>query len=102
MLSVLVNLVEEMADLCALKRVSLNTVSAFSDQDDEWPLALLSIYESIYTFECKKMQAMMKAKGLTADAKRGIPNGVTCYSTAIRPLIAYIDQWRAKYYSFSG
>ena len=54
-----------MADLCALKRVSLNTVSAFSDQDDEWPLALLSIYESIYTFECKKMQAMMKAKGLT-------------------------------------
>lgn len=44
----------------------------------------------------------MKAKGLAADAKRGIPDGVTCYSTAIRPLVAYIDQWRAKYYNFSG
>lgn len=48
------------------------------------------------------MQVIMKAKGLAADAKRGIPDGVTCYSTAIRPLVTYIDQWRAKYYNFTG
>jgi hypothetical protein len=50
--SVLIELIKEMADFCLSKKVELSQISAFSDKNDDWPRALLSIYESIYTVDC--------------------------------------------------
>jgi hypothetical protein len=49
---VLLNLIQEIADYCSTKQFDLSEVSAFSSKSDEWPRALLSIYESLYTLDC--------------------------------------------------
>lgn len=85
-----------MANFCVNKDVDLREISAFSLSNDEWPQALLSIYESIYTVDCQKMLRLMKSKGIEPQGKRHIPDAVVCYSTAIRPFLVYLDNWRVS------
>lgn len=49
---VLLNLIQEIADYCSTKQFDLSEISAFSNTSDEWPKALLSIYESLFTLDC--------------------------------------------------
>lgn len=42
------------------------------------------------------MARIMKTKGIESTSKRHIPDGVICYSTAIRPFLVFLDEWRAK------
>lgn len=90
---ILISLVQEMADHCRQKSVPLNSISAFSDASDEWPAAMLSIYESMYLADCQKMAALMKAKHLPPK-RRSIPDSVNCFSSVIRPFLSYIDSQR--------
>lgn len=45
MLSVFINLVEDMADLCHTKKVDLTSISPFELKTNDWHIALLQIYE---------------------------------------------------------
>lgn len=49
---VLLNLIQEIADYCSTKQFDLSEVSAFSNTSDDWPKALISIYESLFTLDC--------------------------------------------------
>lgn len=52
LVSCLLNLVVELADFCKQKEYDIKEVSAFNPDNDEWPNALLSIYEAIYLADC--------------------------------------------------
>lgn len=38
----------------------------------------------------------MEAKGIKNE-RRGVPSSVVCYSSAIRPFLNYLDDWRTNF-----
>ena len=53
--SVMISLIQEMTEHCNNNQLDLKSVSAFADHSEEWPRALLNIYESMYSLDCQKM-----------------------------------------------
>lgn len=95
LVSCLLNLVIELADHCLEREYDISGVSAFDPENDEWPNALLSIYEAIYLADCQKLIKIMTAKGMTPMGLK-IPEGVVCYSSSIRPFLTYLNDWRSR------
>jgi hypothetical protein len=84
-----------MASYCKSQKVDLSPISAFSDVSDEWPLAMLSIYESLYQADCQKLDKIMALKGINQKVK-GVPDSVICYSTAIKPFLMFLNDYRGN------
>jgi hypothetical protein len=55
LVTLLVQLVQEMSELCLASSVSLAAISAFDMKTNDWQIALLQIYENLYLSECRKV-----------------------------------------------
>ena len=64
LVSCLLNLVIELADHCFEKNYDISGVSAFDPTNEEWPNALLSIYEAIYLADCQKLVKILTKNGM--------------------------------------
>ena len=56
---------------------------------------MLSIYESLYTTDCQKLDKIMALKGIKVEQK-GVPDSVICYSTAIKPFLKFLNDFRGN------
>jgi len=52
LVSCLLNLVIELSEHCKDKGYDISGVSAFDPDNDEWPTALMRIYEALYLADC--------------------------------------------------
>ena len=54
MLQVMMNLVEDMADLLIQNKVDIRILSPFELKTNDWHIALLQIWEQMYERECRR------------------------------------------------
>lgn len=53
---VLVDLINEITDVCASRNVDLSSIDAFNLQNNEWHMSIMQTYENLYFSDCMRLR----------------------------------------------
>ena len=103
-ISLLVNMVVQLATICEEEDVDLeNDVHAFDLKNNEWHIAVMQIYESLFRDEAPgradRGEIRFDEHGNYIEPTTKGPNAIDVAPTmaaALRPLLVYIDGYRRR------
>ena len=100
-IKVLVSLVLQLAGVCEDQEVELSrTVHAFDLKSNEWHIAALQVYESLFRQEAnlrnERGEIKFDQEGRVIPLAIGVFEAFPTMSTALRPLLEFIDGYRRR------